>query len=134
MESILNEKQRQLWMLMQKINRCWYEGRPAKLADFFHDEIVFNTPDFRHQVRGREPCIRSYAGFMDSSRILLYKENNPVVQVFRNTAIVAYDFEMKYEQNNVTYHETGTDIFVFEQEKEQWKAVWRVMSNIKNVT
>lgn len=134
MESILNEKQRKLWMLMQKINRCWYEGRPLELSDFFHDDIVFNSPDFLHQDKGREQCIRSYADFMDSSRILLYKEHNPGVQMFRHTAIVTYDFEMKYEQNNVIYHETGTDIFVFEQEKEQWKAVWRVMGNIKNVT
>lgn len=32
---------------------------------------------------------------------------------FDNTAIVTYDFEMKYEQKDKGYHETGTDIMYF---------------------
>ena len=128
-----NKEREDIWTLVKKINDCWYKGEPSRLTDFFHLNIVFNSPDFKHQIVGRDNCIQTYIDFMNNSKVLLYNEGNPNVHLFANTATVAYDFEMKYEQNNKLYHETGTDIMVFERDKDSWKAVWRGLSNLKNV-
>ncbi len=132
-ETTWNKDQRELWELIQKINGCWYKGDPLQLADFFHPNIVFNSPDFKHQITGKDNCAQTYIDFMNNSKVLLYNEGNPTVGIFSNTAIVTYDFEMKYEQNNKTYHETGTDIMVFERHQDTWKVIWRGLSNLKNL-
>ncbi|MGK6353362.1 DUF4440 domain-containing protein [Parapedobacter sp. DT-150] len=121
-----------LWELMQKINRCWYEKRFEELDDYFHETIVFNSPDLKHQATGRTMCIQSYVDFMENSTVLLYWEGNPHVHIFENTAIINYDFEMRYEQQGKVFHDTGTDILVFNRHGDTWKAVWRTMTNLKN--
>jgi hypothetical protein len=128
-----NKDQKELWKLMQKINNCWYKGDPQHLSDFFHPNIVINSPDFRHSIIGKDNCIQTYIDFMNISTILLYRENNPSVQIFEKTAIVTYHFEMKYEQKGKTFHETGTDILVFEKDESSWKVIWRALSNLQNI-
>lgn len=122
-----------LWALMQNINRCWYEKRFEPLGNYFHDDIVFNSPDLKRQATGKAVCVQSYRDFMESSTILLYQETNPLVHIFENTAIVHYDFEMRYEQKGQVFHDTGTDILVFNRHGDAWKAVWRTMANLKDV-
>jgi hypothetical protein len=131
-ETLTTKDQQELWTLMQQINNCWCKGQPAQLADYLHDNIVFNSPDLKHQFTGKDTCIQSYIDFLNNSKVLLYNESNPVVHVFNNTAIVTYDFEMKYEQKNKLYHETGTDIMIFNKQIS-WKAVWRSLSNLKTL-
>lgn len=128
-----NKDQKELRQLMRKINDCWYKGDPLQLSDFFHPDVVFNSPDFKYQIIGNDNCVKTYIDFMNNSEILLYNESNPVVTLFVNTAVVTYDFEIKYKQNNKTYHETGTDIVVFERYQDSWKVVWRGVSNLKNI-
>lgn len=129
----LTEQQQEFWTLVQKINNCWYQGQPTDLSAYFHQDVVFNSPDFKYQITGKENCIQTYIDFLNISSILDYIESNPTVQIFEKTAIVTYDFEMKYEQKDKTFHETGTDILAFEKDGQSWKVVWRALSNLKNV-
>jgi len=132
-ETLTTKDQQNLWDIMQQINNCWYKGQPAQLAEYFHDNIVFNSPDLKKQSAGKDICIQSYINFINSSKILLFKETNPVVHIFDNTAIVTYEFEMKYEQKDKVYHETGTDIMVFNKQENSWKAVWRSLADLKSI-
>ncbi|MBD0331587.1 MAG: nuclear transport factor 2 family protein [Chitinophagaceae bacterium] len=132
-ETLTTKDQQDLWNIMQQINNCWYKGQPAQLADYFHDNIVFNSPDLKQQFTGKEICIKSYIDFLSNSKVLLYNETNPIVHVFDNTAIITYDFEMKYEQKDKVYHETGTDIMIFNKQQNSWKVVWRSLANLKNL-
>lgn len=104
-----------------------------QLAAYFHENIVFNSPDLKKQSIGKDVCLQSYIDFVSNSKVLFCDETNPLVQVFDNTAIVTYDFEMKYEQKNKVYHETGTDIMIFNKQQNSWKAVWRSLTNIKSL-
>lgn len=128
----LNKEQQELWAVVQKINECWYKGQASQLGDFFHHIVVFNSPDFRHQISGKDNCTQTYVDFLKISKVLLYNENNHTVQLFDNTAIVTYDFEMKYEQNNKTYHEVRTDIMVLILFQGSWRLAWRGLSNLKD--
>lgn len=132
-KSALTKQQQELWILIQKINNCWYRGQPADLSAYFHQNVVFNSPDFSRQITGKENCIQTYIDFMKRSTVLHYTERNPVIQLFEKTAMVTYDFEMKYEQKGKTYHETGTDILAFEKAGQSWKVIWRALSNLRPV-
>jgi hypothetical protein len=118
---------------MQQINNCWYKGQPEQLANYFHDNIVFNSPDLKQQFTGKDICIQSYVDFLSNSTVLLYHETNPIVHVFDNTAIITYDFEMQYEQKDKVYHETATHIMIFSKQQNSWKAVWRNLTNLKTL-
>lgn len=118
---------------MQQINKSWLEGQRAQLTDYFHENVVFNSPDLKRQSIGKDICVQSYLDLMNNSKVLFYTDTNPIVHVFDNTAIVIYDFEMKYEQKNKVYHETGTDIMIFGKQQNSWKAVWRSLANIKSL-
>ncbi|MFT4062142.1 MAG: nuclear transport factor 2 family protein [Edaphocola sp.] len=130
---VLTEQQQVFWILVQKINNCWYQGRPTDLLDYFHQDVVFNSPDFKHQITSKENCVQTYTDFMNISSVIDYIESSPNIRIFEKTAIVTYDFEMKYEQKDKTYHEIGTDILVFGKDGQSWKVIWRAMSNLKNV-
>lgn len=131
-QSKLQEQQQEIRLLIQHINNCWRENRPDGLSDYFHEDVVFNAPDFKHQVTGKENCIRTYIDFMNQSSVSEYAESNFNVRLFDKTAIATYDFEMTYQQQGKTYHERGTDILVFEQEGQSWKVIWRALSNLSN--
>ncbi|MGC4231491.1 MAG: nuclear transport factor 2 family protein [Niabella sp.] len=116
---------------VRKINAAWYSKKFDELSSYFHEQVVFNSPDFLQQVRGKESCVQTYKDFMNASTVLLYNENDIQIQLSHHTAVVTYHFEMKYEQNNQLFHETGTDILVFTKDGE-WKVLWRAVSNLKN--
>jgi hypothetical protein len=132
-ETLTTKEQQYLWDIMHQINNGWLTGQPAQLADYFHENIVFNSPDLRKQSIGKDICIQSYTDFISNSKILFFDQTNPIVHVFDNTAIVTYDFEMKYEQKDQVYDETGTDIMIFNKQRYSWKAVWRTLLNLKSL-
>lgn len=132
-ETLTTKDQQELWNIMQQINKSWLEGQRAQLTDYFHENVVFNSPDLKRQSIGKDICVQSYLDLMNNSKVLFYTDTNPIVHVFDNTAIVIYDFEMKYEQKNKVYHETGTDIMIFGKQQNSWKAVWRSLANIKSL-
>ncbi|MBL7682068.1 MAG: nuclear transport factor 2 family protein [Flavipsychrobacter sp.] len=126
-------EQKEMWVLTRKINECWYNGQLHALDGIFDDNVIFNSPDFKHQIVGKENCIQTYIDFLSNSKILLYNESKPIVQMFGSTSIVTYDFEMKYEQNTKTYHETGTDILIYQMQENSWKVIWRALSNLNTL-
>ena len=132
-ETLATKDQQELWNIMQQINKSWLSRQPAQLAGYFHENVVFNSPDLKRQSVGKDICVQSYIDFMNNSKVLFCNETNPIVHVFDNTAIVTYDFEMKYEQKNKVYHETGTDILIFNKQQDSWKAVWRSLANINSL-
>ncbi len=132
-ESLLNKKHQELWDVVKRINNCWYQGQPSDIEDYFHRDVVFNSPDFKQQISGKVNCINTYIEFMSSSKVLLYNEKKPVIHQYGETAIVNYDFEMKYEQNGKLNHETGTDVMVFCKDLGHWKVVWRFVTNLQNI-
>ena len=119
--------------LVQKINKTWSEGKPELLVNYFHEDIIFNSPDFSQKIEGKANCIESYIDFCNTSKVLLYNDKNLKVDIFDSTAIASYEFEMKYEHKGSTYHESGNDIFVFHKFENEWKAVWRSMVNMQNL-
>lgn len=132
-EDILNIEQQEIWTIIQKINQSWKIGNFSDFDKYFHENIVFNSPDFRNEINGKIACVQTYQNFADNSEVLMYEENNPKIVITENTAIATYEFEMRYKQNGKIYHETGIDILVLSKAENIWKVIWRGMSNLNSI-
>ena len=117
----------EIWLLVQQMNDAWAKGNPGGLASFFREDIVMVNPDFTNRTEGRDACIASYEDFCKQAAILDLKISNPGIDVFGNTAIATYSYEIQYEMGGERFNDTGRDIFVFVRENDRWQAVWRTM-------
>ncbi|PYV06211.1 MAG: hypothetical protein DMG26_03720 [Acidobacteria bacterium] len=118
-------------LLLNKINDAWLKGRPEDLPGVlsrcFHDDIVIKGPGFQAMGRGKEACVKSYAGFTRQARVRSCMLSEPEIDHFGDTAIATYSWEMTYELGGHEYHESGHDLFVLAGVEGRWQAVWRAL-------
>lgn len=118
----------EIWRLIQRMNDAWAKpGGLEELASFFREDIVMVHPDFTQRTEGREACVASYEDFRKQAAILDFKISNPGIDVFGDTAIATYSYEIVYEMGGERFNDNGRDIFVFVRENDRWLAVWRTM-------
>jgi uncharacterized protein (TIGR02246 family) len=118
----------EIWQLVQRMNDAWAKpGGPEDLASFFREDIVMVNPGFTQRTEGRDACVASYEGFCKQAAILDLKLSNPGIDVFGDTAIATYSYEIAYEMGGERFNDTGRDVFVFVRENDRWLAVWRTM-------
>jgi hypothetical protein len=131
--SFQTEEQAQLWQIVQHINAAWVNNRTEDLLNYLHPDIVITAPDLHENLSGINACIKSYKDFVSNSVLKDYKESDPVINIFPNTAVVSYQFDITYEMNGKTYSEKGRDLFVFTKENDKWLAVWRTLMNVESI-
>lgn len=117
--------------LLSQIDRAWLEGRPHDLERYFHPEMVIEPPGEEPRAIGREACIRSYEDFCRAAKVLRYKSDEPLIEVWRDTAVVTSGFTIVYEINGERSSESGRDVFVFIRQGERWLAVWRSLFGLR---
>ena len=49
------------------------------------------------------------------------------IDVWGNTAVATYRYEIAYEMGGQLYQEMGQDLFVFVRDGGRWRAVWRTL-------
>ena len=125
--SFETKDQQQVWQVIRAINDAWLKGHAEDLIDYFHDDMVIVTPDGKEQGKGKVACVQSYKGFSSMAITKEFKEKDPSIQVYGNTAIAGYTFEMTYEMNGKSFDDVGRDIFVLIREEGKWLAVWRTI-------
>lgn len=112
---------------INQMNDVWVKGHPEELASFFSEDIVMVHPDFAQRAVGREACVASYADFCSQADIQGFKVGEPSIDVFGDTAIASYSYEIAYEMGGERFNDRGRDLFVFLRSAGRWKAVWRTM-------
>lgn len=117
----------ELKQLMDAINAVWFEQQYDQFVRLFHQDIVFNSPDFSRQIKGREACVQSYRDFMRLATIDFFQAQSPQIDQSETTAVVKVPFEMHYRINEKNLREKGMDIFVCTDFQDRWVAVWRYM-------
>ena len=117
----------EIWQLVQRMNDAWAKDSPEDLASFFREDIVMVHPDFTQRTEGRDACVASYEDFCRQAEIRDFRISNPGIDVFADTAIATYSYEITYEMGGEVFNDTGRDIFIFVREDDRWQAVWRTM-------
>lgn len=113
--------------IVKKINGAWRSGRPEELAAYFHEDMVIAPPGLSGRAKGRDACVASYREFIQMAKVKEYKEAEPGIDLWGSTAVATYGWEMVYELKGESYHESGWDVFVFQREGTEWRAVWRTL-------
>jgi len=112
---------------LRGITAAWREGRPEDLRAFFHEDIVTVLPGLQVRVAGREPCVQSYRDFLAAATVQDYREAEPAVDVWGDTAVTTCRWEMAWEMNGQPCREAGHELFVFTRTAGRWLAVWRTL-------
>ncbi|MDP4174819.1 MAG: nuclear transport factor 2 family protein [Bacteroidota bacterium] len=116
------ETEKQLVLdLVQKMNKCWTEGDPCLVDNYFHEKMVAMNPSQSGRILGKEACVNGWVGFNKSTSIKSWKEIDPLVEIFNSdTAIVTYNFEILYDMNGISYDIKGKDMFTLIKENGKW--------------
>ena len=113
----------EVWETLRSLNDCWTRGDATKLTDFFHNDMVAITPTDRERREGREACVAGWVGFAKMTKINQWVETDPKIQLYGNTAVVTYYFDLEFDMSGQTIKMGGRDMFVFVKENGRWSAV-----------
>ncbi|MDR2697517.1 MAG: nuclear transport factor 2 family protein [Holophagales bacterium] len=113
----------EIWSMILAMNDVWTKGNPDELVNYFHANMVAVTPTSRHRVEGGPACIEGWKSFTGAAKIHYWRELNPVIHVYENAAVVAYDFDMSFDMNGNTIQQAGRDLFFVVKENGHWLAV-----------
>ncbi len=115
--------QQEIWDTLRALNDAWTRGNPDDLTQYFHADMVAVTATERHRIEGRDACVASWKNFATAARIHRWREIDPVIRVYGDAAVVAYDFDMSFDMNGQTIDMGGRDLFFFVREAGRWWAV-----------
>jgi hypothetical protein len=97
------------------------------MAPLFHDSFVMVLPGFVGRVSGKDAAIAGFEEFCQNAKVHAFQEGEHQIDLIGQTAIASVTFEMTYELKGQKYQSTGRDVWVFENSKGAWVAVWRTM-------
>ena len=114
---------REIWATLRALNDAWTQGDPAQLVDYFHRDMIAITPVDRQRREGAAACIAGWQGFAESTRIHRWREIDPLIRVFGDSAVVSYYYEIRFEVGGQVLEQDGRDLFFFVRENGRWWAV-----------
>ena len=114
---------REVWETLRALNDCWTKGDGADLVNYFHKDMVAITPTDRNRREGGESCIAGWVGFARTAKVHHWQEIDPQIQLYGNTAVVTYYFDMAFEMGGLMIKMGGRDMFVFVKQNNRWWAV-----------
>ena len=118
----------EVWQVIKSVNRAWQVGEPQKeLQKYFHENIVIVPPGFSQRAEGRDVCIKSYVDFLSKAKVKEFKESEPMVDVFADTAVVYYRYDITLQVDDKTSSENGHNVYVLNRNEGQWRIVWRTL-------
>ena len=121
----MNEQTTKIENMINRLNDDWLNDRFENLSRYFHKQVVMIQPGTHKKVTGREEMIDSYREFMEESEVLDFRIKNLRIDVFENTAIAIYTFNIKYRVETTKYDEGGLETLVLNLHKGHWQIVWR---------
>jgi len=116
---------REIENFIERLNDCWLNDKLENMDMFFHKQVVMLQPGTNKKMIGRETMIESYREFVDSSEVSDFRTKDMAIDVFEDTAIIFYTFEIKYRVETTNYDESGSEILVLNRHNDRWVIVWR---------
>lgn len=113
--------------LVRAINRCWNENRPLEIAEFVRADAVMTVPAFGMRIAGRDAFVATFADYCSTCTTRSFDESELRAELFGDTAVVSFAFEIVYEREGGTWSSTGRDLWVLAREGGRWLAAWRAM-------
>ena len=115
--------QQEIWATLRALNDAWTQGNPERLAEYFHPDMIAITPVDRLRRDGAAACIAGWQGFAESTRIHSWREIDPLIRVFGDSAVVSYYYKIRFEMGGQLIDQGGRDLFFFVRENSRWWAI-----------
>jgi len=115
--------QQDIWRTVRAMNDAWTKGNPDDLVNFFHPHMVAITATDRLRRLGQAECLAGWKGFAQAATIHHWKETEPLIQVYGESAVVSYYFDMAFTMGGQRIEMGGRDLFFFVREQGRWWAV-----------
>lgn len=115
--------QREIWAVVQELNRAWTLGHPERLAEWFHPQMVAVTPGEPRRLECGADCVAGWTAYAEAARIFGWKERNALVRVHGEAAVVAYTYEIDVELGGVRRLLQGRDLLFLVREEGRWRVV-----------
>ncbi|MBF0311301.1 MAG: nuclear transport factor 2 family protein [Magnetococcales bacterium] len=112
-----------VWRTIRALNEAWTKGRPDDLADYFHRDMVALTPTDRHRLDGGAACVAAWKRFAETARIARWEERDPVIHLYGEAAVVAYDFAITFDMGGGPIEMNGRDLFFLVRQEGRWWVV-----------
>jgi len=112
-----------IWETVQAMNHCWTCGDASeldKLNDYFHETMVAITPTDKYRREGKEACVAGWESFARNAKIYSWKEIDPKIQVYGNTAVVTYYYDMSFDIGGQTINMAGRDMLTLVNKNGKW--------------
>lgn len=109
------------------ISTAWRTRRVSELHDFFADDVVLIAPGARARIQGRVAVVETYREFAENTSSQEYRELDLNVDVFRETAVATYRYEIAWSRDGARFKESGTDVLVLGKTGGKWRVVWRTI-------
>jgi uncharacterized protein (TIGR02246 family) len=127
MSDTMQQDQAEIRAVLKAVNNAWTRGHPEGAAPYFHQDVVNVPPGLQDRQIGAQALVESYRDFLRQATIHGYHESEHTVNVWGDTAVASYRYEIYYSLEDKTYHDVGHDLFVFTRQSGQWQAVWRTL-------
>ena len=114
--------------IIQIINGAWINNNLEILNDYFDDKMIIITQELKNKAAGREACIMNYKKFIETIILLDFNQGEPIIELWNNSAIAVYNYEITYKAKDKKIFKKGEDIIVFNREDIEdnyWKAVFQ---------
>ena len=122
-ESSQDKAKREVLQTLRELNDCWTKSDGKDLVHYFHEKMVAVTPTDRLRREGRAACVAGWVGFAHYTKIHHWREIDPKIEIFGDTAIASYYFDMAFDVGGQTIRMGGRDLFTFVKENGKWWAV-----------
>lgn len=122
----MNQLESTIWQTIQEMNHCWTCGDQSelpKLNEFFHDSMVAISPTDRFRIEGKKACFEAWAEFSRNVNITSWKEEDPKIQIYGDTAVVTYYYQVCFEIRGQKTDMGGRDMLVLIKENKKWTVV-----------
>jgi ketosteroid isomerase-like protein len=123
MVAFQDKAKNEIWKTLKDLNNTWIKGNPDELKNYFHTDMVAITPTDKKRREGREACMADWTEFSRTAKIHSWKEIDPKIQIYGNTAVVTYYFEISFERGGQNIDFGGRDMYVFVMEGNRWWAI-----------
>jgi uncharacterized protein (TIGR02246 family) len=116
-------EQQAVWNTVRALNDAWTKGNPDELVNYFHQDMVAITATDQNRRVGRDACLAGWKDFAHAATIHHWKEIDPLVQLYGDSAVVTYDFDIAFDMGGNALALKGRDMFVLVKENGRWVAV-----------
>jgi ketosteroid isomerase-like protein len=115
--------QREVWATVEELNRAWTQGRPERLVEFFHPDVVAITPAMVGRLESGADCVAGWTAYARGVAIHRWQVRHPLVRIHGQAAVVAYEYEIEIGPEDHHQVLRGRDLLFLACEGGRWWVV-----------